>query len=244
MCSLCEQNYHGVVACALGWACWKTYLGRPETDWFRRPAMHLLGTGLSATDNHEDALSVREAHLSLVRRLGASEEDVLAAQSNIAITYQHLGRLEEALSMRRDTYSGTLNIEGEESRNTQLEALNYANVLLRLKRFEEAKSLLRKTMPVARRVLRDSHELTLRMRLIYARALYQDDSGTLDDLREAVSTLEEAEQTARRVLGGAHPLTGAIEESLQETRAVLRACEGGDVGAVRAALDAMTVRKT
>ena len=206
--------------------------------------MHLLGTGLSATDNHEDALSVREAHLSLVRRLGASEEDVLAAQSNIAITYQHLGRLEEALSMRRDTYSGTLNIEGEESRNTQLEALNYANVLLRLKRFEEAKSLLRKTMPVARRVLRDSHELTLRMRLIYARALYQDDSGTLDDLREAVSTLEEAEQTARRVLGGAHPLTGAIEESLQETRAVLRACEGGDVGAVRAALDAMTVRKT
>ena len=81
------------------------------------------------------------------------------------------------------------------------------------------------------------------MRLIYARALYQDDSGTLDDLREAVSTLEEAEQTARRVLGGAHPLTGAIEESLQETRAVLRACEDGDMGAVRAALDAMAVRK-
>ena len=24
-CSLCEQRYHGVVACALGWACWKTY---------------------------------------------------------------------------------------------------------------------------------------------------------------------------------------------------------------------------
>ena len=24
MCSLCEQEYHGVVNCALGWACWKT----------------------------------------------------------------------------------------------------------------------------------------------------------------------------------------------------------------------------
>ena len=23
-CSLCEQEYHGVVTCALGWACWKT----------------------------------------------------------------------------------------------------------------------------------------------------------------------------------------------------------------------------
>ena len=32
-CSLCKQQYHGVVACALGWACWKTYVGRrPETD--------------------------------------------------------------------------------------------------------------------------------------------------------------------------------------------------------------------
>ena len=31
-CSLCEQKYHGVVSCALGWACWKTYVGRPETD--------------------------------------------------------------------------------------------------------------------------------------------------------------------------------------------------------------------
>ena len=76
-------------------------------------------------------------------------------------------------------------------------------------------------MPVARRVLGDSHELTLRMRLIYARALYQDDSGTLDDLREAVSTLEEIEQTARRVLGGAHPLTQRIEREMRNARAVL-----------------------
>ena len=29
-CGLCEQKYHGLVACALGWACWKTYVGRPE----------------------------------------------------------------------------------------------------------------------------------------------------------------------------------------------------------------------
>ena len=33
-CSLCEQEYHGVVRCALGWACWKTYVGRPETNTF------------------------------------------------------------------------------------------------------------------------------------------------------------------------------------------------------------------
>ena len=38
-CSLCEQDYHGVVRHALGWACWKTHAGRPEQDQVRRMAM-------------------------------------------------------------------------------------------------------------------------------------------------------------------------------------------------------------
>ena len=45
-CGLCEQKYHGVVSCALGWACWKTYVGRPETDPARVIAMGLLGNAL------------------------------------------------------------------------------------------------------------------------------------------------------------------------------------------------------
>ena len=40
----------------------------------------------------------------------------------------------------------------------------------------------------------------------YAEALYQDTGATLDDLREAVTTLEETERTMRRVFGGAHPI--------------------------------------
>ena len=43
VCSLCEQKYHGVVQCALGWACWKTYVGRPETDQLLGLPMNLLG---------------------------------------------------------------------------------------------------------------------------------------------------------------------------------------------------------
>ena len=45
-CGLCEQTYHGVVRCALGWACWKTYVGRPETDAARQMAMTQLSNGL------------------------------------------------------------------------------------------------------------------------------------------------------------------------------------------------------
>ena len=92
-------------------------------------------------------------------------------------------------------------------------------------RFEEAKSVLRKTIPVARRVLRENHDLMLRMQWNYAGALCADIGATLDDIREAVATLEEIEPTARRVLGSAHPLAAKIEQSLRHTRAALRARE-------------------
>ena len=65
------------------------------------------------------------------------------------------------------------------------------------------------------------------MRRVYAAALYMDDDATLDDLREGVTTLEDAEPTARRVLGGAHPLTTGIERCLRNARDVLEAREAG-----------------
>ena len=61
--------------------------------------------------------------------------------------------------------------------------------------------------------------------MIYARTLYQDPSATLADLREAVTTLEESKPIARRVLGGAHPLTPRFEAALQMARTVLGARE-------------------
>jgi hypothetical protein len=63
------------------------------------------------------------------------------------------------------------------------------------------------------------------MRSNYAEALYKADSATLDDLREAVTTLEETERTARRVLGGAHPTAEWIAKELHFSRAALCARE-------------------
>ena len=51
------------------------------------------------------------------------------------------------------------------------------------------------------------------------------DGATLDDLREAVTTLEDAERIGRRVLGGANPITTGIEGNLRDARAALRARE-------------------
>ena len=78
---------------------------------------------------------------------------------------------------------------------------------------------------MARRVLGENNELTLKMKDKYARSLYKYDGATLDDLREAVTTLEDAERIARRVFGGSHPLTGNIGVSLRLARAELRARE-------------------
>ena len=64
-----------------------------------------------------------------------------------------------------------------------------------------------------------------RPRWVYAGALYRDAGATLGDLREAVTTLEDTARIARRVLGGAHPLTAVIEDYLQDARTILCARE-------------------
>ena len=166
-------------------------------------------------------MSVQEAELAMMRRLGAPEGIILTTQSNLANTYAALGRDEEALLLKRDVHSATLKLYGEEHLETLLEANNYANALCRLERYAEAKELQRRTVPVARRVLGESHETTLRMRWNYADALCRADGATLDDICEGVTTLEEIEPTARRVLGSAHPLTAGIERSLRAVEAAI-----------------------
>ena len=150
---------------------------------------------------------------------------MLAVRANLAMTYGKLGRNEESLRIRRDVYSGRLQLHGEEHEQTLLAANNYATSLNSLERFGEAKSLLRKTVPATRRILGESNVGTLRTRSVYAEALYRDDGATFDDLCEAATTLEEVARTARRVFGGAHPITSATEEFLRIARETLRARE-------------------
>ena len=104
-------------------------------------------------------------------------------------------------------------------------AENYAISLINLQRYAEAKSVLSKTIPMVQRALGESGATTLKMRWVYAGTLYEDPDATLGDLREAVTTLEDTERTARRVFGGAHPTTSAIEQALRNARAALRARE-------------------
>ena len=150
---------------------------------------------------------------------------------------QHISRSEQAvkmdqersfqLSRHRGQYCGLVKLHGEAHGKALLAATNYSSTLKQLKRFKEAKTLLRKTIPVARRVLGADNNLTLKMRVTYAVALYDDTDATLDDVREAVTTLTETVRIARRVLGGADPDAMNAERELRyaQLRAALRSRE-------------------
>ena len=125
---------------------------------------------------------------------------------------------------RLKSHSGSTCTPRRGARNAQTHrsASSGRLTIVKLERFEEAKSLLRRILPIERRVHGENDEATLKMLSIYAEALYRDDGASLDDVREAVTTLEDAARIARRVLGGAHPLTSVIESiSLQNARAAL-----------------------
>ena len=150
---------------------------------------------------------------------------MLVFQAKNALKLKQLNppRLGKALRLQRDVYEGYLKLNGEELYETLRAANNLAVTLNELQppSYKEVKALLRRLMLVARRVLGDEHGVTLQMRTIYATALYGDHDATLEDLREAVTTLEEIEPTARRFLGGAHPLTKTLEHHLKEARSTL-----------------------
>ena len=80
---------------------------------------------------------------------------------------------------------------------------------------------MRRQIPVARRVLGESDVTTLRIMWNYADALYKDPDATLHDLNEAVTTLEETIQPARRVLGNNHPIVLEIGKCLRNSREAL-----------------------
>ena len=177
-------------------------------------AMNVLGLGLNDAKHYEDALSVQEAELSTLQRLGAPEGNILAVKGNLAGTYQELGRHELALSMRREIYSECLRLYGEESIDTLREADNYAMNLIEARRFKEAKRILRKRIPVARRVLGPEHDLTMSMREDLCRATLDGDSAA-NEKREALRTLQDTVGLMRRVLGAQHPETQRAQKTLE-----------------------------
>ena len=204
ICRLCEQQYHGVVACALGWACWKTYVDRPENDETRKCAMYQLGNGLMNNKQYADAVSIYET---------CAAPNDKTASGNLASCYSNLGRHKDALRVKRKSYYQILEQYDDQHPIILTEAYGFALILTQLERWSEAKNILGEHR---RRQWRDAIE-SLQVEYYYAYCLVYDDAATLKDLSEAKMIMEEVPPAAERLLGTTHPKTKSIIEVLRLT---------------------------
>ena len=192
--------------------------------------MNQLANGLAVAEYHEDSLSVREAELATEERLGASPLRTLVTRGNLALSYYHLGRIEDALRLQREVYTGwqILSVSSEVLSSSALrEAVgdslaisvgNLTELLVAAREFEEAQSLAREKLPA----IIDRHgpddPLTLEVRTWYARALFRAGDAAEDDVSEAEEVLEDVLLRSKRVLGDSHPDTERARKFLEEVR--------------------------
>ena len=202
-CSLCEQNYYGVVRCALGWACWKTYLN--DSDKTRVvSAMTQLGNGLGQANKHEERIAIIETQLSTILRLWPQNElDALDMKHNLARCYLPTGRYEEAARLFRLVHARRKVLAGATDKGTILAAHQLARTLLELGRYDQVKSL---ALPLLRQLIPTSLN-GQSIRLVYAKALYRTAGASRGEVFEAVAIFEELRCKLRRVLGPSHPDT-------------------------------------
>ena len=148
----------------------------------------------------------------------------LVAQSNLAISYQRLGRHEEALRIEREVYARRSALYGRDNESTLISAGNLASTLVDdLQQFDEARAFLRDRIPEAVRSLGKNHESTFRLQRMYAQCLFQNDGASLDDITTAIATLDDLDRRQTRTFGASHPQTSCTRCQLK--RALLALAE-------------------
>ena len=223
VCGVCKQDHHGVVLNALGWACWKTYVGRPEADENRQSALSTLGYCI--TSDTEAAISIHQAHLNSLRRFAPEdEEDILNAQAHLAIAYKSVGRPSEALALEREIYFKRKEM-GECDENFIITVNNLASSLIHANLFGEAKALVREHLTAASDSLGVDHTDSLNLHLTYAESLLYEcddeeatDEQDREDYLEAERVAADVLRRVERILGNHHPVTIDARGILEEVR--------------------------
>ena len=232
-CGLCEQQYHGVVSCALGWACWRAYHTRVAVadELFLTTncnAYRELAAGLGEAQRHAEALDVHETHFQVFQRLRPDDAlGLLALKSNTAGALESAHRFDDAIFIFRGLMDYADRQMTPESEFPLVTAVNFGRALMRCaatqpgKRhlFSEARSLLRSRMPLAERITGLESRLTLQMVDVYANATILDIDCPIETILQVKALMERMLPTMRRVLGASHPVTEDTEGMLR------RACD-------------------
>ena len=209
-CRLCHQPMRGKVKCALGWACWKTYAGEYNShngQCSLNVVQALTGCGLGLRDagKHTEALAVFQTvlegskHAALAHT--AHAHFILVAETNLASSFEDLGRHKESLAIRRGLIERTKACHGATSDDTFIDALNLANSLLELKKFDEVKALLPEYVASACATNGPDHRLTLKLRFTLCRARGLVHDGSFEEVVESDKELADIDRRVRRIFG-------------------------------------------
>ena len=232
-CGMCKQHYHGMAINALGWACWKSYVGLPEADDKRCAALRALSHCIAVDDRDgASAICIHQANIDSVRRFMPDEEGLLLhATTNLALAYKSVGRDSEALALQREVYAQSKEL-GDEDDVFFSTVTDLALSLMEADLWGEAKTLLREHLTAASDSLGADHLETLYARLYYAESLLYDDgdgettyeqdrADYLESERIAADVLRRAE----RIYGSGHPVTVEAQDILKEAREDIAANE-------------------
>ena len=222
MCNLCGQFYHGAVRCALGWACWKTYVGRPENDRVRSMAMYQVASALYFDKQYGEALPLLRAHEAEIIRFKRCGDGryIQSTRINIACCLTKLKRHDEAIKLARRLYYKAEELWGPSEENFIAASNTFALALGEGGEFGEARKLYGKL----REGLGYDSEFTLRMHWMHAWTIYGDSSVSTTDLIQAFVLLERVIRAARRLMGKGNPFTRDVEKGMEIVRKKL--CPG------------------
>ena len=209
-CGLCHNEIVGNVRCALGWACWKTYVGRLENQTLYNMVISQLAAGLFEGDRSAEAAVVLEAQLAAELRTLNRPANILAIRSNLANCYTKLDRLEEALPIHCAVY---------EANGDLVAAMNYIQSLVQMNQFATARAVGRKELPAIRKLGLD-HDLALNFRRNYAGAIFGDDNATVDEQREGIAMLQDVATRWARVFGADSHEARQLAEQVSEAKSI------------------------
>ena len=141
--------------------------------------------------------------------LGPDHPSTLASRNNLANAYRDAGRLDEAITLHRQTLEDHTRILGPHHPNTLVSRNNLANAYQDAGRLDEAITLHKQTLEDRTRILGPHHPNTLVSRNNLASA-YRD-AGRLD---EAITLYEQTLEDRTRILGPHHPDTLVSRDNL------------------------------
>ena len=152
---------------------------------------------------------------------------LLAVRDNIASCLSEIGRHEEAQALLTDIFAETRDSFGLRDVDTLEAAYSLCTAMVGHEDYAGCVQFFRdfNLIDATARVHGADHEIVLRTRRVYARALYSGENAPLSDVRQAVEILEEVSRMSSRVLGPRNPRTLRSEDYLQEAREELARAE-------------------